>query len=227
MKLFINDKLIHIIKRKEHYGTEGYDLVIDSFTDLSTRKLHGNVLILDGHADHIDELIALMEVKKLKKLNSITYVTDYYAGVKDFIKSQFRIIKAAGGLITKGSRVLMIYRLNKWDLPKGKLEKDEKPVAGALREVEEECCIKAAVESKLCATWHTYVFEGRKTIKKTTWYLMNCLDDSNMHPKLEEDIEDLRWMTPEEVTAALENSYGSIIEVFNTYTRIQQNVAGN
>ncbi|MES2389023.1 MAG: NUDIX hydrolase [Bacteroidota bacterium] len=217
MKLFINDKLIHILKSKEFSAEAVYDMELDSLDDMASLKLIGNVLIHEGHPDHIDDLITLMELKKMKKLNSITYVTDYYKEVKDFIKGQFRVIKAAGGLVIKNGKVLMIYRLGKWDLPKGKLEKDEGLPECAVREVEEECCIKAEIDSKIVSTWHTYVSDGRKTLKKTTWYLMHCTDDSNMHPQTEEDIEDLRWMSPQECQTALENSYASIIEVFNSY----------
>ena len=217
MRLFINDKLIHIVKQEDFLNTGKYDLVLDAYADLSNLKLFGDVLMLDGHSDHIDELLALMEVRKLKKLNSITYVTDYYKGVKDFIKSQFKIIKAGGGLVVKDNKYLMIYRLGKWDLPKGKLEKDETSSEGALREVEEECAVKVQLDTKLCSTWHTYISDGRKTIKKTTWYLMDCLDDSQMTPQTEEGIEDIRWMTAAEVELALGNSYASIIAVFKAY----------
>ena len=37
--------------------------------------------------------------------------------------------------------MLFIYRFNKWDLPKGKLNKGEKKQDCAIREVEEECGI--------------------------------------------------------------------------------------
>jgi 8-oxo-dGTP pyrophosphatase MutT (NUDIX family) len=39
----------------------------------------------------------------------------------------------------------MILRLGKWDLPKGKMEKNEEPMICAIREVEEECGIKAKI----------------------------------------------------------------------------------
>lgn len=198
-----------------NYGN--YDLILDPFADLGNLKLFGDVLILDGHSDHIDDLISLMEEKKLKKLNSITYVTSYYKGVKDFIKGQFKIVKAAGGLVMKDNKYLMIHRLGKWDLPKGKLEKDESSWEGGLREVEEECAIKVRLDVKICSTWHTYVSDGRKTIKKTSWYLMDCLDDSQMQPQKEEGIDDVRWMSSDEVQEALANSYASIAEVFRSY----------
>ena len=39
--------------------------------------------------------------------------------------SQFTLIKAAGGLVyNQENKLLMIFRNGKWDLPKGKVEKD-------------------------------------------------------------------------------------------------------
>ena len=61
---------------------------------------------------------------------------------KSFI-ANIRIIKAAGGLVKNGEgQYLFIHRLGKWDLPKGKVEENEKMKEAALREVEEECGIK-------------------------------------------------------------------------------------
>lgn len=200
---------------------EDFDMVVNSQIPLKSIKLIGHVLITDGTPAYMDSLLALMEVKKLKKLKSITFIAEEYKEVKRFIKKQFKIIEAAGGLVMKGDRFLMIYRLKKWDLPKGKLEKDETKLEGAVREVEEECGIKVFPESKVCTTWHTYVSEGRRILKKTTWYLMECTDDSHISPQTEEDIEELRWMNEGEVNVALQNSYSSIAAVFNEYWQTQ------
>ena len=57
--------------------------------------------------------------------------------------SQYRTIKAAGGLVLNDkNEVLLIYRRNKWDLPKGKVDEEEKLRAAALREVGEETGLK-------------------------------------------------------------------------------------
>ena len=61
--------------------------------------------------------------------------------LNDF-KEFFKIIYAAGGLVeNKNEEYLFIHRLDKWDLPKGKVEKDENYDEAAIREVEEECGI--------------------------------------------------------------------------------------
>ena len=53
--------------------------------------------------------------------------------------------------------------------------------------------------------------------KFSRWYIMDLVDDSKSKPSLEEDIEELRWMTQKEVYHALENSYKSIRFVFEEY----------
>jgi hypothetical protein len=54
-------------------------------------------------------------------------------------------------------------------------------------------------------------------LKKTRWYVMECVDDSNIAPQVEEDIEEIRWMNQKEVFHALQNSYRSIRFVFEEY----------
>ena len=117
----------------------------------------------------------------------------------------------------KDDKVLMIYRLGRWDLPKGKIKKNEEREIGALREVEEECNIKVEIAGELTNTWHSYAFKGKKILKKTSWYLMSCIDDSEMMPQLDEDIEEVRFMSVEEVYDILPQTYGSIAYVLTYY----------
>lgn len=96
----------------------------------------------------------------------------------------------------------MIYRMKKWDLPKGKKESGEKHRQTAVREVEEECGVKVKIGKKLCTTWHTYTMNKRAMLK-TRWYVMDLTDDSKIKPSLEEDIEEIRWMTQKKFTTHL------------------------
>ena len=111
----------------------------------------------------------------------------------------------------------MIYRLKKWDLPKGKLDKGENHRLAAKREVEEECNVKVEVQEKICTTWHTYTMKRRQILKKTVWYTMDIVKHDKMKPQIEEDIEEVRWMSPKEVYHALQHSYKSISFVFDAY----------
>jgi ADP-ribose pyrophosphatase YjhB (NUDIX family) len=221
MKIFVNDKPVKIIPFEPRNNVVGYDTILNGTDEITSKKLTGHVIIQDASTLQIERLLRILEFKKVKKLRSIIFAVSDYETVKDFIKDQFKIIKASGGLVRKGDKVLLIYRLKKWDLPKGKLKKGEDPLRGAKREVEEECNIKVEVREKLCSTWHTYIRKNRRILKKTNWYIMNCADDSNMRPQLEEFIEDVKWMKKEEAQKALKNTYLSIEEVFSEYYALE------
>ncbi|WP_439882381.1 NUDIX hydrolase [Pontibacter sp. MBLB2868] len=217
MNVFINDIPLILKKATEKVYKHEYDLILKASDHFTSKDLVGDVLIKEADAALIDRLVRLMEVKKLKKLRSLTLVTDRKTKLIAHLKDQFKIVKAAGGLVLKEGKILMIYRLGVWDLPKGKLEKKEKVQAGALREVEEECNIKVEVIDKLPKTWHSYAYKGNKILKKTSWYLMNCTDDSLIKPQAEEFIEEVRWMTPEEALQVLPKAYTSISFIVKHY----------
>jgi len=157
------------------------------------------------------------ESNQNKKIDSLTFHVDNFKEATAFVKSKYTVIKAAGGIAEKDGKILLIFRLKKWDIPKGKLDKKEKPKKAAVREVEEECNIRVKLKDKVCNSWHTYKRNGKNILKKTYWYSMDCLDDSEMKPQLEENIEDLRWMDMAEVKQALYNSYPSIRNVLRKY----------
>lgn len=223
MKVFINDRPVEFIHYKGQSDVESFDTVIWSDEVLIAKKLIGKVLIHNMTTLQVDKLIELMEVKKLKKLVSLTVTLTDYDVMTEYFKDHFKILKASGGLVKKNEKVLLIYRLKRWDLPKGKLKKGEDSAEGAKREVEEECNVKVILQNLLCTTWHTYVRKNRRILKRTDWYMMKCLDDSNMQPQLEEFIEDVRWMNERELERALTNTYHSIEEVFKNYKKTFSN----
>jgi ADP-ribose pyrophosphatase YjhB (NUDIX family) len=145
-----------------------------------------------------------------------------YEQMKSYLRGKFKIVRAAGGLVRKKDKFLMIYRMKKWDLPKGKKERKEKYKVTAVREVLEECNVTVKIGKKLCTTWHTYTMNKNSMLKKTRWYIMDVVDDSKMKPSIEEDIEDLKWMNPKEVYHALQHSYKSIHYVFEQYYQLSK-----
>lgn len=217
MKIFVNDKPLNIISAEESIDLKDYDQIIEGDKEITSSNLIDDVLIMNASNEQIDKVFKLLKQKKFKELDCISFVVKDFKQTKEYIKRKFEIIKAAGGLVEKKGKLLLIYRLNKWDLPKGKLEKKESPEEGAVREVEEECNIKVNLGEKLCSTWHTYTRNGKGILKKTHWYRMSCKDDSELKPQIEEDIEEVRWMDPREVRQALYNTYPSIRHVFHHY----------
>src|SRR5690606_34722288 len=185
---------------------------------ITQAKLINHVWIKNVTESDFNTLLALLNSNVPTNILSVI-VSTIGMDVKKYLKSKFKIVKAAGGLVRKKEKFLMIYRLKKWDLPKGKREKNESFRETAVREVGEECNIAVKIGRKICVTWHTYTMNKRAMLKKTKWYLMDCTDDARMKPAVEEDIEDLRWMTRKEVYHALEHSYKSISYVFEEYYR--------
>jgi ADP-ribose pyrophosphatase YjhB (NUDIX family) len=173
----------------------------------------------------MDNVFDLLNSKVPTNLLSLTISINDYLGFMEYLKDRYKVIKAAGGLVRKKDKFLIIYRMKKWDLPKGKKESGERSFETAVREVEEECNVKVKLGSKICTTWHTYTMGKSNMLKKTKWYKMDLIDDSNSKPSLEEDIEELRWMTEKEVYHALENSYKSIRFVFEEYYRKREKVS--
>jgi len=218
MKIFIKDIPVVLISDQEFIKTEDYDHIYSGDDPgFDIKKLSGEVLIKNARTETIDEFMLFLKQRNLKKLEEITFTVDNYDAVIQDIKADYMIIRAAGGLVLNEGEVLMIWRMKKWDLPKGKLDKGEKPKKAAVREVQEECNIKVKLGKKICHTWHTYKQNGRRILKKTYWYRMYCVDDSNMKPQIEENIEDIRWMDETELKEALYNSYPSIRDVFRHY----------
>jgi ADP-ribose pyrophosphatase YjhB (NUDIX family) len=218
MNLFINDTPVQILRPQVKPDKRDFNLVINSEIEPITKaKLLHRVWIKHAKTDEIDKILDLLDTTSISGLISLTLSVDDYEEVKLFLKKKFKIIKASGGLVRKKDKILMIYRLKKWDLPKGKLEKGENVKFAAKREVEEECGVEVNLGKKICTTWHTYTMKRKKILKKTSWYAMDVIRDKNMKPQIEEDIEEVRWMTPKEVFHALEHSYKSISFVFDRY----------
>lgn len=220
MKIFIQDIPVNIISVEDLYDSGHFDMLMDGIKhkqSLNYDEFAGEVMIRNARPGMVDDFLMFLKQNKLKSLEGITFAVPDYGKVISKVKSEYTIIKAAGGLVLKDGMALMIYRLKTWDLPKGKLDKGEKPKACAIREVEEECNIEVKMGKKLCHTWHTYKRDGQKILKKTYWYTMYCTDDSNMKPQTKENIEEVQWMDDAEIRKISLKSYRSIRYVFKQY----------
>ncbi len=134
---------------------------------------------------------------------------------------QFEFVQAAGGLVVNPRHeILFIYRLDKWDLPKGKVEEGESIPEGALREVEEECSIfQLQPIRQLCTTWHTYIQKGEPMLKATVWYQMAYAGSKVPEPQLLEGITDARWLKKDELLIVKQNTYPSVLDVIDAYLK--------
>ncbi len=221
MIIFINDRPIRVIntQKSQSISTTNMDVLMDAQLDvLEEKKILGHVMIVNVVFSTIDRLFAIIKSSDLLDMQSIVLVCEDKKMIKDYIKSKFKLIKAAGGVIKNDNdQILLMYRLKKWDLPKGKLDKNETSEVAALREVEEECGVKAKIIDKLCTTYHTYTYKNEYILKQTKWYAMHLIDDSKMQPQIEEDIEKLEWMNQETLRFAMTKTYSSIRYVLKKY----------
>jgi len=218
MIIFINDIPVRILKEGEEPDRGRVNHVVDAASEPVTQaKLIHHVWIKNVTENEFDSLLGFLDSRVPTAILSLVLSVKSYDTIKMYLRSKFKIVKAAGGLVRKKDKFLMIYRMKKWDLPKGKQEKNERSKETAPREVEEECNITVKLGKKICTTWHTYTMNKNAMLKKTRWYAMDVIDDSNMRPQADEDIEETRWMNRKEVYHALEHSYKSVHYVFEQY----------
>ena len=220
MNLFVNDIPVRILKAGHKPEAGDFNHAINAASEPVTKaKLINHVWVNNASLADIDLILDLVNSKVPINLISLCITINDYGALKTYLKRKFKVVKAAGGLVRKKDKFLMIYRMKKWDLPKGKKDSGERSKQTAVREVAEECGVEVKLGKKICTTWHTYTMNKNNMLKKTRWYVMDLVDDSKMKPATEEDIEELRWMTEKEVYHALENSYKSIRFVFEEYYR--------
>ena len=132
----------------------------------------------------------------------------------DFCKG-YNLIQAAGGVVYNDKdQVLMIFRNEKWDLPKGKLENGENIQQCAIREVEEECGIgNLKITDRLQSTYHVYEMNNKSILKRTYWFRMKTEFASKLIPQIEEGITKAEWVSKKDMFKKIENTYASIKEL--------------
>lgn len=163
-------------------------------------------------SNDIELLIQKLEMKDSENVSiECSNPEDFWRKLMDL----HQYIEAAGGVVyNQNGDLLIIERLGKWDLPKGKLEEGEDIEECAVREVMEECGIeRLQLGEELDSTYHTYTHKGRRMLKRTYWYRMQSSDTKELIPQAEEDITQALWMNPSGLTQVLENTYASIAEL--------------
>ena len=160
---------------------------------------------------------SLMKALKSKKVSGINLYHPKREKLEMHFLKLFPMVEAAGGLVKhKDGRLLFIYRNNKWDLPKGKIEKKEIILKAAIREVSEETGVLNLIVSKpLPTTYHIYNANGRYKLKITHWFLMKTKYALPLTPQMDENIQKAEWKTTEEIPDLFKNAYENIKIVVN------------
>jgi ADP-ribose pyrophosphatase YjhB (NUDIX family) len=202
MKIFVGDVLLHIIKTMPEEAT--YQVV----------QVETAQEIITTYENIVAQKMAMSRVYHFMP-------TDYKKVTTEF-KNRFEVIEAAGGVVSKQDKILFIKRLGKWDLPKGKIDKGEDYAMAAIREIAEECGVKAKIRYKIGNTWHTFVQADKShKLKKTVWFAMDCINDDQKAPQAEEGISKVKWVKPHNIEKKMQNTYLSILHIYRKFERKQ------
>lgn len=157
--------------------------------------------------------------------NKVVIHADDYEQLKSDFLSLYTVVPAGGGLVVnQKNQILFIYRRGFWDLPKGKIEVNEKMKDCAIREVEEETgIVDLKIISKLCKTHHQFKKGSARKIKESHWYLMST-SKQKLIPQTEEDITKAEWMTLEKFLSKERPVYKSILDVLKKYKKDQKRI---
>lgn len=150
----------------------------------------------------------------LKQIDTLFIFHHDIDELRERFKSCFKQVYAGGGLVRNlNGDYLVIKRLGKWDLPKGKVNKNETIEHAAVREVSEETGLTGIkIVSPLLSTYHSYYID-EQILKRTSWYEMVYEGDETPVPETEEDITEIRWVKKEELSELTSNTFPAIIDV--------------
>jgi ADP-ribose pyrophosphatase YjhB (NUDIX family) len=131
-----------------------------------------------------------------------------------------KVIMAAGGVVeNEKGELLLIFRKQHWDLPKGKLDEGESIEECAVREVQEETGLSNILLGELIdTTLHQYEENGERITKKTVWYKMKGYSTDKLTPQTEEQIDDIKWVNTKDLGLYMQNSYPNIIHILDKTT---------
>ena len=173
-------------------------------------------ILINSNSSNYSQIIKLLKSKKYK---IIFYYNPSYDKLITHFEKCFTIIDAAGGLVmNKHYKYLLIYRNNKWDLPKGHLKKKELDLEGAAREVSEETGIKKLNPISILSTTYHFVKRDKLfKLKRTKWFLFSSSFKGDLKPQLEEGINRAEWKTKSEIKSIENEMYPNIKNLLNIH----------
>ncbi|MBL7786857.1 MAG: NUDIX domain-containing protein [Chitinophagales bacterium] len=178
------------------------------------------------------EILPLIQyIENTPELKEVRLVGEDMEQLRADFFSHYTFIHAAGGVVRNvDNELLLIYRNDKWDLPKGKVEANESYEQAALREIAEEtgignthiiAPINIAQNNHQNATYHTYYDTNQRVLKITHWYDIYCshAHPNDLQPQTAEGISEVVWVKSENLldNAYFENMYSSIRDVLRNF----------
>jgi 8-oxo-dGTP diphosphatase len=109
------------------------------------------------------------------------------------------VVRAAGGLVVRDGKVLLVHRpkYDDWSFPKGKCDDGEPDGVCALREVEEETGLRCELLEEIGET--SYV-DGKGRPKIVRYWRMRALAGEFVP---HDEVDEIRWETPEHAALML------------------------
>ena len=158
---------------------------------------------------HIGKIIKELNTTSLKEVRLIQKDSDKL--LKKFLKKLPNVIAGGGKVYNDEGNISFIYRNDKWDLPKGKAERNETIEETAIREVTEETGVNGLqILKPLETTYHIFKRNGRHKIKITYWFEMKTSFKGTLYAQENEGITKVAWLNKEQTQQALKNSYANI-----------------
>ncbi len=175
---------------------------------LTEKPIYSSKILHYYNESQFEEALALL---RNSSAHSVNIYHHHLEKLWKKFKAHFDYLEAAGGVVRNpNGDVLFIHRLEKWDLPKGKVEVGETTEIAAVREVEEECGISdLKLFDLITVTYHIYFQETLK-LKATYWYDMLYDGNQELVPQTEEGIGDVRWIKKENLQEVMKNTYANI-----------------
>ncbi len=172
------------------------------------------------HIKKVDFVKIIKDIQQHEEEGKVVRYHFFHKTEEKLMKQLYKklpVVLAGGGKVyNEKKEVLFIHRNGKWDLPKGKTEKNEPIETTAIREVEEETGVLGLEITKfLYKTYHVFKRNGTYKLKVTYWFEMKTAFDGPLIPQIEEDIQKVRWKDSKKTKKALQDSYANIKELFS------------
>jgi 8-oxo-dGTP pyrophosphatase MutT (NUDIX family) len=203
LKIYFNEKPVYLC-----------DEIDEKIKEITS---HPDAVFIDELSTHAINAL-LHEIKKDDFHAGVIYNENLEQLKKAFFR-HFTVIEASGGIVQNEKKeILFIFRRNKWDLPKGKLEDNESLLECAIREIEEETGVTDLVfRSKIGETYHTYKEYGKTFMKISHWFSFSCDKPQKLKPQTEEDITETVWVKETEINNPLGNTYQNIADIIEKF----------
>ena len=202
---------------KIYYGDKPVYLCDEMNDELNELLHHPDVVFVDELSSPAIKSM-VHEIKKDNFHAGILWNIDLEKLKQAFFK-HFTVIEAAGGVVQNDDKhLLFIFRRGKWDLPKGKMEKNETAETAAAREIEEETGVtNLTLKKKIGDTFHIYDEFGKHFLKISHWYYFNCPAKQELLPQTIEDITEVKWFKTKDIKKPVGNTYATIKDILQSF----------